>query len=587
MLNLGAFKIEGVDTKEFQKQIQSLQEQILNGKNKEKFLIINGEAGLGKTLYSEQALAELAKQGRKAIFVRKFVEDCQGSAMRINRYCQKEVATAIHVENYQEYRGKLDEYNIVIITHKRYTDLSKNKAERRRFTKGREVLVIDEEIDMLQEMTYSVQRIREFDELLERGIVRELYTVCTREIENYLQTTKGRSFFRTSVDVSKEMKQLKNIIKNSRLREFVKAQNFIYDGNVETAIIDKENKQLLLTKSDFVKEIEVLENFINYTCYVENSFMYSFDRQIKFWKLENNIILDASASVNYIYEVGKEFNLQKDRKVVNHSNWTMNLIHQNASKTNKEKTKNLYDVLNNEIFNIEVMGMFEKTLVVGAKEEQPYIRTSGCTQYAWFGNITGKNDWKDFTRIFIIHNPQYPFHTYVSKYLLYAGEDIVANEDVSILRDGKVVRFRSAELEKLRQTTIAAEIYQAIKRINRLNRDDAEVYLMNNDIEIVNLVINQFQNIKVQEYQLEKEIKYKETKMDKYNQRRKEDSYATAFIKLLSELDKGKYKKSWLREQIGHRNHNTFARDVLNQIEVAEYMAANNIANQGQSIIIH
>ena len=31
------------------------------------------------------------------------------------------------------------------------------------------MLVIDEEIDMLQEMTYSVQRIREFDELLERG----------------------------------------------------------------------------------------------------------------------------------------------------------------------------------------------------------------------------------------------------------------------------------------------------------------------------------------------------------------------------------------------------------------------------------
>ena len=77
--------------------------------------------------------------------------------------------------------------------------------------------------------------------------MRELYTICTREIENFLQTNKGRDFFRTSVDVSQELRQLKNMIKNSRLREFVKAQNFIYDSNVETNIIEKGDKQLLLT----------------------------------------------------------------------------------------------------------------------------------------------------------------------------------------------------------------------------------------------------------------------------------------------------------------------------------------------------
>ena len=118
------------------------------------------------------------------------------------------------------------------------------------------------------------------------------------------------------------------------------------------------------------------------------------------------------------------------------------------------------------------------------------------------------------------------------------------------------------------QTTIAAEIYQSIKRINRLNRDTAEVYLINHDTEIINLVISQFQNIKVQEYQLEKEIKYKETKMDKYNQRRKRRLLRYGIYRTIVHLQR-KIQKSWLREQIGHRNHNTFARDVLNQIEVA------------------
>jgi len=585
-MNIGAFKIEGVDTTKFKKQIESLKEQILYGNNKDKFLVINGEAGLGKTLYTEQALVELAMQNRKAIFVRKFVEDCQGSAKRINKQFKKEVAIAIHTQNYKDLKEILDNYNILIITHKRYVDLSKNKAERKLFTKNRDVLIIDEEIDMLEEMVYTIQRIEYFDNLLERGIIRDLYNLCTKEIESFLRTNKARTFFKTSIDVSKELKQLKKLIMNSRLREFVKAQ-IIFDNNIETAIIQKEDKEILMTKSDFVKEIEVLENFINHICYAENAFLYSFDRQIKFWKLKNNLILDATASINYIYKAGIQFLVQKQEKVINHSNWTMYIINQNTNKTNKSKAENLYNVINQEIDNIVLFGNLDKTLVVGNKEEQKYIHTSEYIDYAWFGNITGKNDWKDFSKVFIIHNPQYPFHTYIAKYMLYAGEKALLKENLGIIRDGKVVRFASGKLETLRQTTIASEIYQAIKRINRLNNQNSEIYFMNNDVEIINIVISQFQNMKVKEYNLEEKIIYKESKMDAYNRKRKENSYANAFIELLSTLEKGAYKKGWLREQINYKNNNTFARDVLNKLEVAEYMSANNIIVKGQNVIIN
>jgi hypothetical protein len=303
--------------------------------------------------------------------------------------------------------------------------------------------------------------------------------------------------------------------------------------------------------------------------------------------LKNNLILDATASINYIYKAGIQFLVQKQEKVINHSNWTMYIINQNTNKTNKSKAENLYNVINQEIDNIVLFGNLDKTLVVGDKEEQKYIHTSNYIDYAWFGNITGKNNWKDFSKVFIIHNPQYPFHTYIAKYMLYAGEKALLKENLGIIRDGKVVRFASGKLETLRQTTIASEIYQAIKRINRLNNQNSEIYFMNNDVEIINIVISQFQNIKVKEYNLEEKIIYKESKMDAYNKKRKENSYANAFIELLSTLEKGAYKKGWLREQINYKNNNTFARDVLNKLEVAEYMSANNIIVKGQNVIIN
>lgn len=49
-------------------QIEYLTSEIINGENKNYFKVFNLEAGLKKTLTSEQALIQLAEMGNKALF---------------------------------------------------------------------------------------------------------------------------------------------------------------------------------------------------------------------------------------------------------------------------------------------------------------------------------------------------------------------------------------------------------------------------------------------------------------------------------------------------------------------------------------
>ena len=98
-------------------------------------------------------------------------------------------------------------------------------------------------------------------------------------------------------------------------------------------------------------------------------------------------------------------------------------------------------------------------------------------------------------------------------------------------------------------------------------------------------LIEQFNNIKVQEYSLNIEYKESEKKVA-YAKEQADNSNYTVFIKFISALDKGVYQKKWVREQIGFSNPKNFSKDILNKEAVMKYMAEANIKPQGQSIIV-
>ena len=63
-------------------------------------------------------------------------------------------------------------------------------------------------------------------------------------------------------------------------------------------------------------------------------------------------------------------------------------------------------------------------------------------------------------------------------------------------------------------------------------------------------------------------------------------TYSEKLLQLIPTLEKGTYKKAWLREQIGFTNDKKFNERVLKHKDVVKYFKDNNIKLQGQSIII-
>lgn len=545
-------------------EVEFLQEQIIQGTHTDYFLVLNHEASFGKTIYAEKALIEAANMGKRSIFCRQFIENCNESANRINKLAKEQIAIAIDHDNLQEYKDTIKEYPIVIITHEKYRRLSKDLEQQNIFKLGREILVIDEQISMVKPIEFRAKNRGAFLGMLNDFTAScDLYLEITSELYDFISSNTKKIFYKPANNMEENIKRLKVLL---------------------NANIDRNHAELFdSTTRGILEEIDKLEIFLNNVSVADGKILYNYDRNIKFWRLKNNIILDACADLNYIYKISPEFNIAKQDKVFDHSNWSLNIINHNSCKTRKEKSKNFYMEVNRHIQSILNN---DKMLIIGSKDEMNKIWTNEKTSFIWVGNFVGKNNWKDYTKCYIILNPQWNFPDYVLSYMYYSGE-VFNNGDKwdAGLKDG-VYRFRNNHLELIRQTAIASEIYQAIKRINRDNSKNAEIFVINNDQEVLNMIIKEIQNIKVDNHSLD--IKYETGKKKQdYDKKRADDAYYTKFIEVVSGLEKGVYQKKWVREQIGLSNVKVFSQKILNKQKVIDYMAEANIVAKGQSIIIN
>ncbi len=558
------FKLYRIDEEKYLQEAEYLKQQIVTGSNRYQFLTLNHEAGFGKTLYTEQSLIEAAIAGKKSIFCRKFIEDCTYSVKRINEDYGMDIAIAIDSENVSKNKHLLHQYPIVVITHERYVRLALDKEQRDIFTNGRTILVIDEEVDIVKPIVISLKSISDFSgKLMAYPITRAAYEECTKEIYEFLLTNKKRIFYKPSNNKMEKLSELKAFI----------------DSNINT----KYAEQFDMSKNDFNREIDILEMALNNLSVIENSVLYTYNNKVEFWMLKNNILLDACGDLNYIYKVSPQFNVATQESVFDHSYWTLNIAKYNSCRTKKQKVKDFYKVINEDI--ITKLGAEDEMLVIGSKDEHDKIIRHHQVTYAWFQNIVGKNDWRDFNKCYIALNPQIPFAIYVLKYMFYSRHSFNNGDKWDAGTNNKVYRFRNTEFEKVRQTVIASELYQAIKRINRNNYKVAEVYIINNDQEILDKLIEQFNNIKVQEYSLNIQYKISEKKAA-YDKEREDNSYYNNFIEFISTLDKGVYQKKWVCEQIGFLNPKNLSKKILKKETVMKYMAEANIKPQGQSIIV-
>ncbi|KAF1085685.1 hypothetical protein SPSYN_01829 [Sporotomaculum syntrophicum] len=558
-------------TEKKQKQLEYLQDAIINGQNKDKFLVIDTEAGLGKSLETEKTLALLYMQNPKikSIFVQKFKNtDKNFSHKRINKLAGKEIAIAIDASNYKEHKKKLKNFNVLIITHEKYKVLSKDKKQRKIFSEDRSILIIDEMIDMLEVYLYNKLRFAWFEDCLPREL-RPIYNECINELENFLVTNKGKSFFNSkNKDTGKMIKEFKKLIQVNITPEYAKT----YRNEIS------ENKTPM-KKSDFLNEVHILEQFYKHTSVVDNQNAYTYDSDIQYWMLNNNIILDANGGFQYLYKISDIFEVRRQAKIVDHRNWTLHIADINTTKSKKLKAINFYDQIRKHIEGI--LKPEDKLFICGSKDDEQYIKIEHKNiSINHFLNVIGKNDWKDFNKAYLIHTPNIPFHVFVLRYLYYSKKKMDNRSNWNLVKNGRVMIFKNKDFNKVRIAYLVSELYQTVKRINRNNEYKADVYILNNDSIVIEMLKKQMKNVKSREFDLD--IEYK--KAPKQNPVEKEN-YVDKFIQTLKIIPFGKYKKKYLREKIGCENKSYYSNKVLNHMSVKKYMKDNNILSIGQSII--
>lgn len=383
--------------------------------NRDRFKIEPRECGLGKTHDVLIALIDKYTYPKQkgAIYVAKTKRSGQEMVKEINKAFGEEIAFAINedtVKSKKDIRIKLKIYPIVAITQRLYEMLANDKGMIKKFKEDRNLLIIDEWFSLSTIKTFSLANIKEIESKLANKSLIYLFGKIVEELNETLSTIDNkRHFFNAKTD-KKIIKKLIN-----------KLKKLIYE-NIE----DEFLKRLETTKKELIHRIEDIWHFYNGTCLVENYILYTIDRNVEYWKLSNNFILDASAKLNGAYKLNpKLFNVKAYESVLDYSKWNIIQIFENSSASGKEKYSNYRDVI---CKIADDLGKNETLIIDNMKSaNRDYIGYKST----YFANLRSNNDYKNMKNVIIACTPYLPDKEIVLEYLYFSrktydeiGEDI-------------------------------------------------------------------------------------------------------------------------------------------------------------------
>ncbi|PWV97401.1 hypothetical protein DFQ01_12144 [Paenibacillus cellulosilyticus] len=448
-----------------------------------KFVVLPFEAGIGKSLQTDRIVGEYLRSEltrgqrhtvvrrnddlRRFLIIKKFKDDVLGCAERINQVSSGEIALGITSENWSDYKANLEsisDFLVVVITHERYLDLALDAYTRAFFTEGRHTLVIDEAL-FPPVCTLSATKIRAVQQvwplMMQRSLV-DAYEPFLHEIQR-LSKSQEQIVVCDPLDCSESIK---------RFKEEADAQSF-----------DMKTSNLI---SEFVNDLEVI--IANTTLCIDGR-LTSYDPRIVRWGLRNNIILDANGNFDMRYSFDDTVTVDNQAPVINHDNWTIHHIPYNSSKSSIRRTADYHSRLMELV--LERKKPDDKTLIVTQKEFETKLQAAlgnddPDVQIAYFGNIIGKNDWRDFNQVWIVSNAIIPMEVYSLYWLMSTREEFQERSIDIVLHKRKKgkVSFKDQRFEDIRMGHLVGEIYQAVKRINRDNNHTAEIFIVNNDPDI-------------------------------------------------------------------------------------------------------
>jgi hypothetical protein len=554
-----------------------LQEQITNkGKwDMDRFHVFDYEAGTGKSRNSHKYIGEMTKEkSYRVLYIQRFVRDDEliQTVNSINEHAGRKVAVAFTGDDSksQERKGQAKDSQVICISHRMYIQVCKGNHPE--LIDKRNILIIDEYPDLLEKISLSERDIGYlwFSQYKYRNLLLE-------ELAQMLRDKFSEYSRQMEVDKRKQM-----VYMDFREQKYETIKIKLPD--MIESITEKIDKELLLRCS------QILSN----GCFFYENSIHTFDNQIGFVMLENNIILDANG-FDYRYSLSKKFHIRHQPKFYDYSLSTFHHYEVKTSKKELSKQINLHEKALEQI----TPNVKEKTLFITDKNNQTnleekvaeYLSSGGMNdkeiaditneriKVDYFGNIIGVNSYREFENVVVLKTPNYDYLTYALTYLYYRSKDNKQIDDVQI--------FHHEEVESIRVSVVAGEIYQAIKRVNRDNSRKANVYVFTTNQDAVDLILQQLPGIQYQKDTLSvnKRKKQSDKRVTKFEQQVEK---VKSMIIELKNVGRESVQKKEIREQLGENNVEIDKSNFSRIIKACQtFLDANGIRSEGQKIILN
>lgn len=575
--------------------------------NKEKFKIEPRECGLGKTHDVLTALIDKYThlEAKGSIYVAKTKRSGNELVEKINKIFGENIAFAINEDTVKDRRdmlNKLKKYPVIAITQSLYQIVASNKKMIKKFQEGRNLLILDEWFSLADIKSISLDDIKTIEYKLADTNIIAKFKEIVEELEMYLSTIDNKRHFFNAKTQSKTIRRKINKLKTLIIENL--SDDFLERYGTNT-------KQL-------IHQIEDIYHFFNGTCLAENYVLYTVNRELEYWKLSNNFILDASAKLNGAYSLNEElFCINEYHSVLDYKNWNLIRINENSTISGKDNYSNYYEIVRKIANDLGI----NDTLIVDNMESanKNYVGLKAT----YFANLRSNNDYKNMKNVIIACTPYLPDREVVLEYLYYSHKTF-SEENIDIFdtinwyggKHGLIYELDNDDFEDYRKQLVASEIYQAIKRVNRdMSLDTTVVFITRDDsvfysIEEMLPNCNVFQNSKynscdLNEFLFKRKSKKRPFESETSNISDFNASYANKAINLFKEIIKGnvpkelktknkdgtiiegKFKKSAIGQYIGidysKKNASSiFCNKVLNKIEVIDFMRLHHIEAKGQ-----
>ncbi|ULT55870.1 hypothetical protein L1999_22695 [Neobacillus drentensis] len=543
---------------EYVSKIKLLESRIVeNETGEDLFMVLPMEAGIGKSLQTDRIIGGYLSQNnqeeselwtsqggyRRFLIVKQFVEDVQASIERINQCSGLDVALGITSENWGRYKDNLESlafHPVIIITHERYLRLAQDAFTREYFMEGRHTLIIDEALH-IPTFSFSEIEYRKMQSILPISLHGDLLAVCKglfKELNRLEQQKSGNLLLKCEPK-----------IKPDTISQF--------KSKIEAQTYDLEQFNTVR------KFCDMLDAIYANKCLYNNGRLTSFNSELRRWGLRNNIILDANGEIDqqYLYDVG--IVIDRQTQIITHENWTLHHVPFNSSMSNIRRTEDYFPQMCKLIE--EHKSESDKTLIVTQLKAEVELLSHlqgndiQNVDVAHFGDIVGKNYWRNYTQVWIIANPLIPMEVYPLRWSIATQQKITNHSLQMIAEKGKKGKFvfKNADFEAIRFGCVISELYQAIKRINRDNTKEAEVFVVHGDSDVFNELRKHLKGIRLGD-PIQLDVKYHKTDVNPL----KKDK-ADQLVDYILTLPQGEYDKGLVREAVGIDKSN-FARILKN-----------------------